>query len=317
MLKRVTILIIVTAIVMSMTASLNAEGENILFNPSFELLKDGAPVNWVAEAWNKDAGATTFEVQTDNPQEGERYVTITNNVTNDSRYIQSVMVEENKKYKISCYIKAENVSNEGKGANLSIGSQLTTSKEIKGTTNGWEYVELYTLIGKGIKTINVTVGVGGYSATSTGKASFDDVKMVEVDEIPADANFTEIKPIDNGSNNNSNNNNNNNNANNNNGQKTEDKGGLSKIVWIVLILAVIVVAVATLNTFRSGKKPPSDSSSEDSDEDEDEFDEVDDTENDSEEDTDSSDDSSENSFDEDTDSSDQSADNESDDNKLD
>lgn len=264
MLKKAIVIFFTTALLMTMTVSPYATTQNFLFNGSFEQLVDGTPANWIMESYDKDPGASTFEVETADPQLGERYVTITNNVTNDSRYLQAVMVEENKKYKLSCYIKAENVSEEGKGANLSVGSQLITSKQIKGTTEGWEYVEMYAVIEEGAKTMNVSVGVGGYSGTSTGKASFDNVLMEEVELIPEGAPVAIIKPLDKGSSNNNNNDNNNNNNNNSTNntpqQNNEGKDGLGKVVWIVLILAVFVVGVATFNTIKSSKKPSEESS---------------------------------------------------------
>jgi len=161
-----------------------AENTNYIFNGSFELLIDGEPSNWMREAYDKSPGASNFRVETEGAKFGEKYVTIINNKLNDSRYSQIVLVEENKKYKLSCYIKTENVSEEGKGANLSVAEQTVTSKRIKGTTDDWEYVELYVITESGVDRIKVTVGLGGYSGMSTGKASFDNVTMEEVETIP-------------------------------------------------------------------------------------------------------------------------------------
>jgi len=46
---------------------------------------------------------------------------------------------------------------------------------------------LYVITESGVDRIKVTVGLGGYSGMSTGKASFDNVTMEEVETIPEGA----------------------------------------------------------------------------------------------------------------------------------
>lgn len=241
MLKKVIFLIIAMVVALTPMMGMCAEVKNILFNNSFELTGDDEPTNWTTKSWNKDPGAAEFKIETENPHSGEKYVSITNKVENHSRYIQSVLVEENKKYKISCYIKTENVSENGKGANISIEKYLPTSKRIKGTTNDWEYVELYVSTNKGVNNIDVSLNLGGYSGTCTGKAYFDSVLMEEVDSIPEGAPVAEINEDTNNSKSDSK-------------SSNEKKSGtevISKIVLAVLIIAVVVVTVVI---FKSKKK---------------------------------------------------------------
>jgi len=145
MFKKVVAIFTTMVLLIALTVVSCAENTNYIFNGSFELLIDGEPSNWMREAYDKSPGASNFRVETEGAKFGEKYVTIINNKLNDSRYSQIVLVEENKKYKLSCYIKTENVSEEGKGANLSVAEQTVTSKRIKGTTDDWEYVELYVI----------------------------------------------------------------------------------------------------------------------------------------------------------------------------
>jgi hypothetical protein len=252
--KKLIVFLITAALLLTIAVASYAQVINYIFNGSFEQLIDGSPANWVTHSYDKSSDAAVFKVETDNPQLGEKYATITNNVPNDSRYIQTVLVEENKKYKLSCYIKTENVSEEGNGANLSIAGQQVTSKKIKGTTDDWEYVELYTVIESGVETMKVTVGVGGYGALSTGKASFDNVLMEEVETIPEGAPCAIIKPTENESKDNKDNNSDNS-SNNSSSKKDESKTELGKVVWVVLILAAIVVGVAVFNTYKSANNP--------------------------------------------------------------
>jgi len=257
-LKKQIAILITAALLITATVISYAKIDNYLFNGSFEQLIKEAPANWTMDSYDKSAGATTFEVQTSDPQLGEKYVTITNNVLNDSRYVQPVKVEANKKYKLSCYIKTENVSEEGAGANLSIANQTVTSRQIKGTSNGWEYVELYAATESGVDTIKVTVGLGGYSAMSTGKASFDNVVMEEVEEIPEGAPCAVMNSANAGSDtdadNNSGNNSDNSNNNGNNSSPQNSEGNSGKVVVIVLILSAVATGVAVFNTSRANKK---------------------------------------------------------------
>lgn len=252
MFKKVVAIFTTMVLLIALTVVSCAENTNYIFNGSFELLIDGEPSNWMREAYDKSPGASKFRVETEGAKFGEKYVTIINNKLNDSRYSQIVLVEENKKYKLSCYIKTENVSEEGKGANLSVAEQTVTSKRIKGTTDDWEYVELYVITESGVDRIKVTVGLGGYSGMSTGKASFDNVTMEEVETIPEGAPRAVVKAQN--TKKSSNNSNNTNNTKSSSSQNNENKNELGKVVLVMLIVGAIAVGVAVYNTFRSNKK---------------------------------------------------------------
>lgn len=252
MFKKVVAIFTTMVLLIALTVVSCAENTNYIFNGSFELLIDGEPSNWMREAYDKSPGASNFRVETEGAKFGEKYVTIINNKLNDSRYSQIVLVEENKKYKLSCYIKTENVSEEGKGANLSVAEQTVTSKRIKGTTDDWEYVELYVITESGVDRIKVTVGLGGYSGMSTGKASFDNVTMEEVETIPEGAPRAVVKAQN--TKKSSNNSNNTNNTKSSSSQNNENKNELGKVVLVMLIVGAIAVGVAVYNTFRSNKK---------------------------------------------------------------
>jgi len=229
MFKKVVAIFTTMVLLIALTVVSCAENTNYIFNGSFELLIDGEPSNWMREAYDKSPGASNFRVETEGAKFGEKYVTIINNKLNDSRYSQIVLVEENKKYKLSCYIKTENVSEEGKGANLSVAEQTVTSKRIKGTTDDWEYVELYVITESGVDRIKVTVGLGGYSGMSTGKASFDNVTMEEVETIPEGAPRAVVKAQN--TKKSSNNSNNTNNTKSSSSQNNENKNELGKVAF--------------------------------------------------------------------------------------
>lgn len=247
MLKKMKIFFCVTFITLLMTTNIFAEG-NLIQNGSFEDDQGGAPTNWTSHSYIKDEGSAEFKLDTEGTHSGNKCATIANNIENDSRYIQTVGSQPNKKYKLSCYIKAENIGDAGNGAVLSVEGQVAASNTLRNTNGKWEYAELYVKTGDDITSFNVTVGVGGYGAMSTGKASFDDVTVEEVDNIPDGSVIAIVeKPkSDNSSQSSSSN--------------TEEKSGTTKIVWIVLAVCILIVAAATYSTFKSPSKESNTSS---------------------------------------------------------
>lgn len=167
-----------------------ATGENLVKNPSFEEVKIDKPVSWDTYIAVKGIENGEIKVEKGEAHSGEYCAVIINHSENDCRFLQAISVQENKKYKLSCWIKTENIGAKGKGANISIGNQLVTSKDIKGINGHWEYVEMYLTTGRNISSINLTAGLGGYCSCNTGKAYIDDVMMEEVEAIPVGAAMT-------------------------------------------------------------------------------------------------------------------------------
>lgn len=162
--------------------------QNLLKNPGMEA-SNSSPTEWRLDEFRKDG--TTVKIEQWDAHGGNNYVTLENREDNDARLIQTVKIEDNTKYRVSGWIKTENVSQEGIGANLSLNEHWFISREIKGTNNKWEYVEFYLSATKGLSTVTVCLRLGGYGGTSTGKASFDDISMVKVDKVPGgDRTFT-------------------------------------------------------------------------------------------------------------------------------
>jgi|LSQX01.2.fsa_nt_gb hypothetical protein len=159
----------------------------LVSNSSFEEIYDAKPVSWKTWLYNQSPGAVEFKTENGSARTGDNYAVIISNKENDARFMQDVMVEENSMYKISAWIKTENVGEQKLGANISIEGRLETSKDIRGTTSDWQYAEMYVATGKGIDRITISIGLGGYSNENKGKAFFDDVLMEKVDTIPQGA----------------------------------------------------------------------------------------------------------------------------------
>ena len=142
--------------------------------------------------WDTGAGVTEFRVEEGDAHSGNRFVTIINNKENDARLKQVVKVEENTIYRVSCLIR-QPMGTDKKGANISIEGRLETSRDIRGTNDGWEETELYIKTGDNVESVVLTIGLGGYGNINTGRASFDSVVMEKAPSVPAGAPLANIE----------------------------------------------------------------------------------------------------------------------------
>lgn len=159
-----------------------AEGTNELLNPGFEE-SDYEVKFWENRIYNTAQGAGEINVQSGQAHQGNNCIKITNGQGNDSRVVQVVSVKPSTLYKLSGWIKTENVSQEGKGAILSVYMMTISTTELKGT-NDWTYVELYGRTGPDQQALEFTAGLGGHSGESTGTAYFDDISVEETANVP-------------------------------------------------------------------------------------------------------------------------------------
>ncbi|MFZ5986079.1 MAG: phospholipid carrier-dependent glycosyltransferase, partial [Bacillota bacterium] len=229
-LKVCLILVVLLQLVLATTTF--AQGENIVKNAGFEEGSSESIHFWSTNAWDTNAGVTQFTLDETQYNTGTKSACIINNSANDSRYKQPISVKGSSYYKMSCWIKTENVGTEFKGANLSIDGSLDTSRDIRGTSTGWEYVELYGITSKNQESFTLTVGLGGYGSTNTGKAWFDDVEVVELDSLPPGKTAVNLDP-------------------NNSGTTTQDNSGtgnnnyliIAALVFFALLLAFVFFMV--------------------------------------------------------------------------
>lgn len=160
--------------------------ENLLENGDFETLDSrGLPVGWTQDAYRMQEGYTLYTVG-ENPHSGDHCVSIENVADNDARFAQTVAVEPESLYRLSGWIRSDGIQDMGRGANLSIEGVAVFSESIY-ATNGWEYIEWYGETGEDQTEVTIFVRLGGYSGETRGKASFDDIQLVKVAEVPGDA----------------------------------------------------------------------------------------------------------------------------------
>lgn len=161
--------------------------ENLLRNPEIAVA-DGTASGWESGAWDE---SRSF-LETDNDgMDGNGGFYIVNLVENDARFMQTVAVEPETVYHLSCYVKAEGCEG-GAGANISVANAFSYSDGVYDTQGEWVLTEMYGITGKGQTELTVYLRLGGYSATTVGEAWFDNVTLEKIETVPADVN---VQPL--------------------------------------------------------------------------------------------------------------------------
>jgi hypothetical protein len=243
--KKLVLPIFMLFILLLCGANIIGADNNLVQNSSFENGTDSTPAFWQIEAWDKSPETTLYKVESGNAHTGNKCVTITNNKENDSRYVQEITVSENKMYMLSCWIKASGIPKDKKGANISMEGKLESSTDVWETNGQWQQVAMYAKTGPGITSFKVTVGIGTYGGTNTGRASFDDVSIVEVSSIPDGAVVCNLV-TDNGQQQSGNENSNNNGS---------SSSPTSIFGWILFIGIFVVIIVFVLYRSLSKNSP--------------------------------------------------------------
>lgn len=102
---------------------------------------------------------------------------------NDARVYRKIRVKANSVYEVSVMIKTENVES-GAGANISGYNCTGISSGQFGTSDGWIKKTVYLKTGEGQTSVELSLGLGGYSAESSGTAYFDELTVKKVDAAP-------------------------------------------------------------------------------------------------------------------------------------
>ena len=155
---------------------------NVLLNGDFEN-GDYLPTNWFPDSW---ASGAAFVWDNTQPHQGSKSVRISLATPNDARWIQSVTVQPNTEYRLSGWIKTENVAHSSgpvdAGANLSVYDTWDHTTGLIGT-NGWTNVSMTLNTGSSSQII-VAARLGYWSGTTTGTAWFDELRLEPVNPPP-------------------------------------------------------------------------------------------------------------------------------------
>lgn len=181
----VLVLVIAAAIIISSFVGFQPKGVNLIKNGDFEDVQNGLPVDWYTESYTS---GVDFSVQPDG-YDGNSVKIVSNNY-NDARFVQKVSVNPNAIYRLSAWVKTEDVQaktgvDQNKGcANVSVMEMFYISQTLSGDSE-WTRIDFYGQTGAGQRSILVAMRLGFYSGDSKGTAYFDNVELVQVDSVPA------------------------------------------------------------------------------------------------------------------------------------
>lgn len=165
-----------------------ADGNNIVQNFGFE---KGSLDKWHTQAYTTTDGVTEFFIDDTVSHSGSNSACIVNNSPNHSRFNQEIKVKGNSYYKLSCWVKTENVGSDFSGANITVEGIMDISDSIKDTSD-WQYIELYGSTKKNQKSIILSLALGSYGNENTGKVWFDDVVVEKVNQIPTNVRMAKL-----------------------------------------------------------------------------------------------------------------------------
>jgi hypothetical protein len=154
--------------------------ENLLVNPGLE------DSDYSFSPWNEVSfkPGPIVTIQTKGAHSGKNCASIENPVENDTRLVQTVPVDEQSSYKISGWIRTEDVGSDGGGAIISLNDFFYASDPLHGTNIKWQYEEFFVTIKYEVDHLSVAMRLGNYGGECTGKAFFDDISVTKVSSIP-------------------------------------------------------------------------------------------------------------------------------------
>ncbi len=150
----------------------SAQSGNLIENPSFEKAVNDKPAGWETHTYN---GRGEFNY-VEGGRTGKRAVCLSSEGGADIGWLMSVPVKPRSKYKLTGWIKTENVeAGSGKGALLNLHNiQPSQTRAVTGTKD-WTRVEVVFDTGERAN-VEINCLFGGWGL-STGKAWYDDVRL--------------------------------------------------------------------------------------------------------------------------------------------
>jgi alpha-N-arabinofuranosidase len=155
--------------------------ENRLPNPSFEAAERNRPVGWRSQRWS---GQATFGHDTIG-RTGDRSARIASEEGGDASWTVTVPVEPFGRYRLSGWIRTENVRTEGgRGALLNVHTLAGAATRALTGENDWTRVDVEFDV-EDQDAVQVNALLGGWG-NATGAAWFDDVRLelVSQREVP-------------------------------------------------------------------------------------------------------------------------------------
>lgn len=181
----ITLVTVITILIFTFKAKKNEVIYDWNFSEGYGILKKNG--------WIKDSKTTVYEILNDQGLNNSSCAVINSNELNDARFELSVNAKSNAYYKMSVWVKTEDVGMTGSGANLSIIERNEVYGNFKGTKD-WTKIELYGLTGKHQEKFTLALRLGGFSNLNKGKVYFDDLKVEKLAHKPRNVNIIPLSP---------------------------------------------------------------------------------------------------------------------------
>ena len=171
-------------------AACSKAGGNIISNADFEKGSGSSINGWKLYNYHKDYEGDSSRTKISLVDMGfdGKCVKIESTGDNDARIYQEISVAGEAKYKVQFDALYENIDKGAteNGAGLNISSKKGSQKTggIYGTVDKWQTITAYFTTEEKQESIELTIGIGGYSAESAGTVYIDNVKVEKVKSIP-------------------------------------------------------------------------------------------------------------------------------------
>lgn len=164
---------------------LEADGKNtIIKNADFEKLINFSVSNtstaWNKEGWKLEQGEFTWAKDLGRNNSGGISLGTGSTEENDIAITQRIKVKAGKTYRLSAWIKTENVVG-GRGANLGLFGTFINSGPLTGT-NDWSKIS-FSFLAPSTGEVTIACRLGFWGETSTGTAYFDELTLEEVERF--------------------------------------------------------------------------------------------------------------------------------------
>ena len=147
---------------------------NLLSNGSFEEIDEKSPVGWSPRTYS---GEATHDVDSSVARSGKNSIRIASKSGSDTSWHQAIPVKPNTDYRLSAWVKTENVSGAmGALVNVHISPNRELTSPVKGSEN-WTEVSMMLNSG-GRNSLDINALFGGWGR-SKGTAWFDDFSLQE------------------------------------------------------------------------------------------------------------------------------------------
>ena len=177
---------IVAIILLICCVAMPAFAENLLLNGGFEELdENGLPLYWETGAYRLENTDTLFLTEAD-AYEGDYCAMIVSSDMNDARFLQTVSVKASTLYRLSGFLRVNDLPDVGIGANLSVAEIYYEMDGFFDTDGEWAEFVAYGETGEEQTEVTIYARLGGYGGESSGSVAFDNLSLVEVDAVPGD-----------------------------------------------------------------------------------------------------------------------------------